>query len=325
MKINIVGCGLSGAVAAIKFKERGHKVEIFETRQHIGGNCYDSVIEGITVHKYGPHSFHTNNERVWNFLNKYTKFNDVSLRVIANTTLGQIPIPFNDTSARIVGEKTPEEIRDLIFVPYSQKQWGVPWSCLSEEIRCRVPVRRKGQDLRYHTDTYQGIPEDGYTRMFQSMLEGIKVHLKCRKDDWKRYKCNTVFYTGGIDEYYDYCFGKLGYRSLDIEYNNEPKRRIMQLNECNAKNAWTRTIDHSHWYRQDVKQTIISKEFACDYDGDNIAYYPKPFGGNVEIYRKYKNLADKEKNTIFLGRLATYRYLDMDDAIEEVLLRLENL
>ncbi len=325
MKANIIGCGLAGVTAAILLKEKGYDVEIFESRSHIGGNCYDQKIKGITVHKYGPHGFHTNSDQVWNFLNRYTKFNNVCLRVKANTKEGIIPLPFNRESEKIIGKKSPEEIIDLIFKDYSEKMWGVPWENLPKSITSRVPKLRDDNSHCFHLDKYQGIPHLGYTNMFQNMLDGIKVNLGVNKDEWRRQRCDLLIYTGKIDEYFNYCYGWLEYRSLSIQFETAPKRKdIFQLNECNKK-KFTRSIDHSHWHEQDVKDTIISKEYPQEHDESNTPFYPKPFGENTSRYKRYKDLANQQKDTIFIGRLATYKYLDMDQVIAQTLTKLKKI
>ena len=318
MKATIVGCGLSGVVSAILLKEKGYDVEIFETREHIGGNCYDELIDGVCVHKYGPHGFHTDKKYVWDFLNRYTKFNDVALRVWANTKMGRIPVPFNKASEDLIGPKTPEEIRDLVFVDYSEKMWGTNWSEIPIGITSRLPMTRDSFDDRYHLDELQGIPAQGYTKMFENMLCGIKYHLGCSNKDWRKDKCDLLVYTGKIDEYYDYAHGKLEYRSINFEFKKALRRNEMQINECNKK-KWTRTVDHSHWLKQDVKYTVISKEFPCEHeDGKNVPFYPKMFGASSDKYNIYKKMKTN-KNIALLGRLGTYRYLDMDDTIAQIM------
>ena len=179
MKAVIVGCGLSGITSAILLNEKGYDVEIFDTRHHIGGNCYDKKVEGVMVHQYGPHGFHTNNEKVWKFLNKYSKFNDVCLRVMGNTADGLIPLPYSPASEKIIGSKTPEQIKELIFKDYSEKMWGIPWDEFPKSISGRVPTKRDDPSLCFHLDKYQGIPENGYTSMFNNMTQSIKVNLGC--------------------------------------------------------------------------------------------------------------------------------------------------
>lgn len=322
MKITVVGAGLAGAVAARILHDRGHQVTVFESREHIGGNCHDSWRNGILVHDYGPHGFHTDNEEVWNFVNRFANFHPTPLRVSANTELGLIPVPFNDLSAEIVGDLSPEEIRELIFVAYSEKHWGIPWEQIPASITSRVPQRRRSRDCRYHLDKWQGTPEKGYAAMFSAMLEGIPVHLGCNEEEWRRQRCDRMVFTGSIDDYFGRKLGLLEYRSLNFEYVNAPKRDVFQLNECNRMNSWTRSVDHSHWLDQEVENTVIAYEYPVEWNGSNTRFYPKPFGANPELYRKYREAAKSETDVVFVGRLATYKYLDMDDTVAQVMLRL---
>ena len=334
MKINIVGCGISGITAAILFKAKGHSVEIFETRPHIGGNCYDSLLNGIRVHNYGAHIFHTNDDEVWEFLNRYTAFNGYRHQVKARTKYKDIiPIPFNDVSASIVGEKTEEEIVDLLFREYTEKHWGIPYDDMPKSITNRNnlrKLRRSGDDCRYFLDKYQGIPEDGYTAMFESMLDGIQVNMGVGRNEWRKYtdglfRCDMLVYTGKADEFFGCCFGELPYRSLKWRYSMENKKNITVLNECNSFNSYTRTVDHSHWHDQDLGYTVVSRETACEHNDRNIPIYPKPFGEGQEIYKKYKVAAQSHPNVLFLGRLATYKYLDMWMAVKQVMTKLRGL
>ena len=210
---------MSGVTAAILFKEQGHDVEIFEVRDHIAGNCYDvKNDDGCTVHKYGSHIFHTNNEEVWEFLNRYTKFNSYEHRVRANTKEGLLSIPFSKKTEEQLGrDLDPKEIQDLLFREYSERHWGIPWEQLPKSISGRVPNKRDDHDDRYFTDKYQGIPENGYTAMFKNMLDGIKVNLGAERGLHKRLKADLVVWTGKISEYFDLKFGHLPYRSLRFE------------------------------------------------------------------------------------------------------------
>ena len=178
MKANIIGCGLSGITSAIILKQKGYDVEIFDSRDHIGGNCYDHKINNITVHQYGPHIFHTNDDEVWSFLNQYTTFNNYVHRARANTKLGLISIPYSKlTEQQLKIKLIDSEIQDLIFKDYSERHWGIKWKDLPSSISSRVPTRRDNFDDRYFTDKYQGIPSSGYTYMITNMLDGIKVNL----------------------------------------------------------------------------------------------------------------------------------------------------
>jgi UDP-galactopyranose mutase len=318
MKIIIVGAGLSSAVASAILKQKGHEVIVFESRPHIAGNCYDSDIKGIKVHNYGPHAFHTEEKWVWDFVNKYDSFNDFKLQVKAKIQDGRvINIPYNKKTELAVGNWDSERIVREIFIPYSEKHWGSPWDQLPKSFTGRLPQKRDDDLPFYHLDQYQGIPKSGYTQWISNMFDGCRVNLGCKPSDWKREKYDLLIYTGSIDSYFDYCFGHLDYRSLKFNFFEGLKTDTHQLNECNTANKWTRTIDHSHWYDQNVEKTIFSREFSEQYSINNKEterFYPEPHKSQ-EIYNKYKNL---ETDTIFLGRLGTYKYLDMDDCIKQV-------
>ena len=329
MKINIIGCGLSGITSAILLKEQGHNVEIFETRPHIGGNCYDKKKEGITVHQYGAHIFHTSDEDVWTFLNRYSKFNDYSHKVRANTQLGMISIPYSKkTTGQIGRELSPTEIQELIFRDYSERHWGIPWEDLPKSISGRVPNKRDNYDERYFTDTYQGIPEKGYTEMFKNMLDGIKVNVGVSKDEYRKLKCDKVVYTGKPDEFFNYSYGKLPYRSLKFEHYKTDKDANFSfskgsvINECNTK-PYNRTIDNGTFLNENLPHTIMTRDHPVEHDETNDPIYPKSFGEGQEIYKKYKKAIQADPNVIFLGRLATYKYLDMWMAIKQVMVKLK--
>ena len=333
MKVNIIGCGLSGVTAAILFKEQGHDVEIFEVRDHIGGNCYDEKnADGCTVHKYGSHIFHTNNEDVWKFLNRYTKFNDYEHRVRANTREGLLSIPFSKKTEEQLGrDLSPDEIKELLFREYSERHWGIPWEELPKSISRRVPNKRDNYDDRYFTDKYQGIPVNGYTEMFKAMLDGIKVNVGVGKDEWKKLKGDKMVWTGKISDYFDESLGHLPYRSLRFEHTRVKSDSLYTwdtgavINECNDM-PFNRTMDSSVYLNEDVDYTIHTRDYPEEYEpGKNEAIYPKPFGGGTEKYQEYLKMAKKEKDTIFLGRLATYKYLDMWMAVAQVMTKLAKL
>jgi UDP-galactopyranose mutase len=323
MKAIIVGSGISGATAAFILKQRGYDVEIFETRPHIAGNCYDVKKNGITVHKYGAHGFHTNLDRIWNFINQFGPFNNWCAEVVANTKEGIIPIPFNDISQEIVGEKTKDQIIDLLFRDYSEKMWGKPWEELPSEITARIKKRRTGTSPCYHSDKYCGVPKYGYTDLFNNMLEGIKVHLNCAPHDWRKQRYDLLVYTGKIDEYFHYSYGRLGYRSLIFQWEKAKKQKVFQVNECNKDNNWMRLIDHSYYYdNSNVEDTIIHKEYSCAHTPSNEPFYPENFGENPIIYKKYNSAAKSQSNVIFTGRLATYKYIDLDTAVAQTMNKL---
>ena len=326
MKINIIGCGLSGITSAILLKEQGHDVEIFETREHIGGNCYDEKQDGITVHKYGSHIFHTPDKKVWEFVNRYSKFNDYIHKVRANTKHGLISIPYNKKTTEQIGkELSPREIQDLIFKEYSERHWGITWDKLPTSITKRVPNKRDNYDERYFSEDYQGIPLDGYTVMMNNMLNGIKVNVGVGKEEYKNLKCDKMIYTGKPDEFFDFRYGKLPYRSLRFEHYkaNRDKRFSYELgsviNECNTK-PYNRTGDNGVFLNEtNLEHTIYTRDYPEEHDETNDPIYPKNFGEGLEKYKLYKKAIDSEKNVMFLGRLASYKYLDMWMAIKQVM------
>ena len=329
MKINIIGCGLSGITSTILLKEQGHDVEIFETRYHIGGNCYDEKVEDITIHKYGSHIFHTNDEEVWNFLNRYTSFNDYSHKVRANTSLGLISIPYNNKTKEQIGrELSASEIQELIFRQYSERHWGIKWEDLPTSISERVPTKRDNWDERYFTDKYQGIPSNGYTAMFKNMLDGIKVNIGVSKEEYKKIKCDKMIYTGKPDEFYNFCFGKLPYRSLRFEHKRVNKddnfswEKGAVINECNEL-PFNRTMDNGVYLNESKNYTILTRDYPEEHNETNDPIYPKDFGEGMKIYSQYKKLIQSEKDVMFLGRLASYKYLDMWMAIKQVMVKLK--
>jgi UDP-galactopyranose mutase len=330
MKINIIGCGLSGITAAVILSERGHDVEIFETRDHIGGNCYDEKIDDITVHKYGSHIFHTNDEEVWTFLNRYTSFNNYIHKVRANTKMGLISIPYNKKTTQQLGKDLlPNDIQELIFRQYSERHWGIKWEDLPTSISSRVPTKRDNWDDRYFTDKYQGIPTNGYTEMFNNMLDGIKINVGVGKNEYKKFKCDKMIYTGKPDEFYDFCFGELPYRSLRFEHRKVKKDENFSwekgavINECNEM-LFNRTMDNGVYLNNNLSHTILTRDYPEEHNKKNDPIYPKDFGEGMIIYSKYKKIIQSEKDVLFLGRLASYKYLDMWMAIKQVMVKLEN-
>jgi UDP-galactopyranose mutase len=334
MEIVITGSGLSGTIGSCLLWAEGHAVVILEEREHVGGNCYDEKQHGVIIHTYGPHIFHTNEEVVWNFLSKFTEWTGFENRVLADTARGRISIPYNLQTQRQLGRHlTDEEIRDLIFKDYSRKQWGIPWEEMPAAITGRVPMRRENEDTRYFTDRFQGQPKHGYTAMFERMLEGIPVHLGVGKDEWRKHsaKADLVIYTGKIDEYFNYCYGRLPYRSLRFEHERSRERLpVAVINQCNTL-PYTRTYDHRYFSEDSAigaprlaegEETIITKEHPMAHDETNEPFYPMPFGEGQALYQKYKKLADAERRTIFIGRLATYSYLDMWMAVKQAMVKL---
>jgi UDP-galactopyranose mutase len=337
MNAVIIGTGMSGATAGRMLYDAGHAVQFLETRDHAGGNCHDEDQGGVRLHKYGPHLFHTNDEAVWDFLSRFTEWTDYRHRVVADTRLGRISIPYNLTTEAQLGRRlTDEEIRDLIFVEYSAKQWGVPWAEMPAAITGRVPTRRENEDDGYFTDRFQGQPKDGYAALFSKMLEGIPVRLGVEKEAWREEAAGAdlVIYTGKIDEYFSYCYGRLPYRSLRFEHTRTTERLPHAvINQCNAL-PWTRMYDH-RWFsgnggeagaldKGGMQETVLTKEYPLAHDGTNDPYYPMPFGEGMALYQRYKALAEAEPRTIFLGRLATYSYLDMWMAVAQARVKLRD-
>lgn len=323
MKVKIVGCGLTGIVCANLLKQAGHRVEIFETRNHIGGNCYDSNLNGVMVHNYGPHIFHTNDEQVWGFVNQFSDWRHFKYAPLGDTKLGLLQLPYSITTARQIGrELSSEEIIDVIYRDYSEKQWGVPFDQISKTIISRVPVMKNVESPSWYGDErYQGIPKQGYTHMMSNMMGKIKVHLGVTREEWKEVSADITIYTGKVDEYFNYCHGHLEYRSLRFEHEITSKRLSHHaINQCNRRVEYTRLYDHSYFLDQHEPLTVITSEYPIAYDGSGIPFYPIPFGNSQQIYTNhYKEMAKHERNVLFLGRLATYKYLDMWVAIKQAM------
>lgn len=330
MNIKIIGCGLSGITAARLLKDRGHNVKIFETRNHIGGNCYDSNVCGTLMHNYGPHIFHTDDDEVYEFLSKFTEWIPFELRPMGNTNLGEIPLPYHDSGCLKSINKilSQEEIIEYIFKDYSEKQWGVSFNEIPKSITNRIPKTKDSKNPTwFEGQKYQCIPKHGYTKMFEKMLEGIDIQLNC---DLKEYKnqndFDLIIYTGKIDEYYDFVFGKLPYRSLRFEHEiTSEKQDKFIYNECNSEKKYTRKYDHSYFSENHNGMSIITKEYPKKCEDGDVPFYPIPWGDGLSIYNQYKKLAENEKNVIFVGRLATYTYLDMWMAIKQTFLKLKNI
>lgn len=328
MKVKIVGCGLSGITAAVLLKERGCDVSIFETRNHIGGNCYDSNIAGTLVHNYGPHFFHTDDEEVFNFLSRYTEWVEYKYKPKGNTKLGLISLPYSKKTSEEIGwELSQEEIVDVIFKDYSEKQWGVSFDQIPKSITNRIPKTKDCEDPSwFEGQKYQCMPKFGYTKMMEKMLEEITVLTNCDKNVWKSFKTDLTIYTGKIDEYYNYCHGRLPYRSLVLEHTLTSNKLPCDVINQNKKDVpYTRMYDHSYFTENHKGTTIITKEYPIECKENDIPFYPIPFGEGMEIYNKYKELADREKNVLFLGRLATYTYLDMWMSIKQVMLKIKKI
>jgi UDP-galactopyranose mutase len=327
--VKVVGCGLSGITAAVLLKKKGYTPVIFESRNHIGGNCYDSNVCGTLVHNYGPHIFHTDDDEVYNLLSEFTEWIPFKLQPVGNTILGKIPLPYSDITCKqaINQTLTQEDIVNYIFKDYSEKQWGVDFAKIPKSITNRIPKTKDCDNPTwFEGQKYQCIPKEGYTKMFKRMLDGIEVRLNVDDNDWKGYPANLTIYTGKIDSYFDYCYGKLPYRTLEFKHTVTSKKMPYFIqNENNPYVKYTRKYDHSYLTEDHKGLTVITEEYPKICADNDIPYYPMPFGEGIQMYTKYKELANVESNVIFVGRLATYAYLDMWMAVKQVLLKLRNM
>jgi UDP-galactopyranose mutase len=327
MKVNIVGCGLAGITSAVLLEEQGHNVTIFESRSHIGGNCHDSNLAGTLVHNYGPHLFHTNDEEVFKFLSRYTEWFDYSNKPKGNTKLGLISLPYSKKTVKELGrEMTQEEIVDVIFKDYSEKQWGVLFDQIPKSITNRIPRTKDSEDPTwFEGEKYQCLPKYGYTKMMENMLTGIDVLLGCEDNEWKQRKADLVVYTGKIDQFYDYKFGRLPYRTLEFKHHyTSEKLPCAIINENTKEVGCTRRYDHSYFNLQHKGSTIVTEEYSKACTPTDVPFYPMPFGEGLQMYARYKELADSETQVIFAGRLATYTYMDMWMTVKQAMLKVKN-
>ena len=352
----IVGAGLYGSIFAYEMNKQGKKCLVIDKRNHIGGNIYTEEIEGINVHKYGAHIFHTSNKEVWEYINQFCEFNNYINSPIANYKGEIYNLPFNmNTFNKLWGVRTPKEAQEKIeeqkkeygiverknleeqaisligkdiyeklIKGYTEKQWGREAKELPSFIIKRLPVRFT-YDNNYFNDRYQGIPIGGYTKIIEKMLEGIEVRLNSnffdKREEYENIADKIVF-TGMIDEYYNYCFGKLEYRSLKFEtevLKEENYQGNAVVNYTEREIPYTRIIEHKHFEYGQQKKTIITKEYPSEWKEGDEPYYPVNNERNNELYLKYKELADKEEKVIFGGRLGEYKYYDMDKVIERIL------
>jgi len=352
----IVGAGPFGAVFAYEAKKRGKRVLVIDKRSHTGGNMYCEKVEGINVHKYGAHIFHTSNKEVWDYVNQFCTFNNYINSPIANYKGEIYNLPFNmNTFNKLWGVVTPQEAKEKIenqvkesnitepknleeqaislvgkdiyeklIKGYTEKQWGRRCTELPAFIIKRLPVRYT-YDNNYFNDKYQGIPEGGYNVIFDKLLEGIDVELNVDFFDKKGellQKVDKIVFTGMIDQYFDYQYGVLEYRSLRFEHEtldeeNHQGNAVVNYNEREV--PYTRIIEHKHFEFGKHPKTVITREYPAEWKLGDEPYYPVNNEKNAEIFKKYQELAEKEKNVIFGGRLADYRYYDMHHVFERVL------
>ena len=352
----IVGCGLYGAIIANELTKAGKKVLIIEKRNHISGNVFTEKRDNINVHMYGAHIFHTSSEEVRNYINEYAKFNDFVNSPLAYYKGEYYHMPFNmNTFHEIWGVNTPEEAKERIenekkteniititnleeqaislvgrtiyeklVKGYTEKQWGRDCKELPSFIIKRLPLRFEYNN-NYFNDKYQGIPIGGYTNLIKNILGGIEVKLNTdyleNRDYWNQ-QAKFIIYTGAIDEYFNYCFGELEYRSLRFELERVGKEFYQKncvINYTEREIPYTRIIEHKYFENDKSEVTWITKEYPCDYKKGMEKYYPINDEKNNTLYEKYANLAQKERNIFFGGRLGKYKYFDMDDVIFEAL------
>lgn len=349
----IVGAGLYGATFAYEASKWGKKCLVIDKRSHIGGNVYTEKVDGINIHKYGPHIFHTKNESIWRYINNFAAFNDFMLSPIAMYKGEWYNLPFNmNTFAKMWGVKTPEEAKEIIsnqcnkirkepknleeqaisvvgidiyeklIKGYTEKQWGKECRELPAFIINRLPVRYTYNN-NYFNDPFQGIPIGGYTKIIQKMLDKIDVQLNCNFfDQYRDYKqiADKLVYTGMIDEFYDYKFGELEYRSLIFEeekINTDDYQRVAVINYTDKETKYTRVIEHKHFEKYNLPNTVITTEYPMPWTKGDEPYYPVNDKKNEELYHKYAKLNSCE--IIFGGRLGMYKYLNMDQVIEMAL------
>ena len=352
----IVGSGLYGAILAYEATKRGKNVLVIEKRNHIGGNVYCENINGINVHKYGAHIFHTNNKNVWDYIGQFAQFNRYTNSPIANYNGEVYNLPFNmNTFHQMWGVVTPKEAMDIIekqksayktenssnleqqainlvgvdiyeklVKGYTEKQWGRKCNELPPFIIKRLPVRFT-YDNNYFNDMYQGIPIGGYTKIIEKLLEGIEVRLETDfLIDRENYEAmaEKVIYTGAIDAYYDYCYGKLEYRTVYFETQELPVENYQGnavVNYTDSETPYTRIIEHKHFEYGTEPTTVISKEYPKEWQEGDEPYYPVNNEKNQELYSKYAALAEENDKVFFGGRLGEYKYYDMDKVIESAL------
>ncbi len=364
----IVGAGLFGSIFAYEAKKAGRKCLVIDRRNHIGGNVYTEEVEGINVHRYGAHIFHTSNQEVWNYMNSFVEFNRYTNSPVARYRDELYNLPFNmNTFHALWGVKTPDEARakiqeqmqealeqamkhadadgklpepqnleeqalrligcdvyEKLVKGYTEKQWGKRATELPAFIIKRLPVRFT-YDNNYFNDKYQGIPEGGYTRIIEKMLEGIEVHLGsdffARRSEYEQ-SAEKIVFTGMLDEFYEYRFGELEYRSLrfeneTLELENYQGNAVVNYTEYEV--PYTRIIEHKHFEFGTQPKTVITKEYPATWKRGDEPYYPMNDEKNNTLFAKYRELADAEDNVIFGGRLGEFKYYDMHQVVARAL------
>lgn len=352
----IVGAGLFGAVFAREMTDAGKRCLVIDRRDHVAGNACTETVEGIAVHRYGAHIFHTNDDAVWDYVNRFARFNRFTNSPIANYKGELYNLPFNmNTFHQMWGVTTPAQARaeirrqqeasgdgepqnleeqairlvgrdiyEKLIKGYTQKQWGRPCTELPSFIIRRLPVRFT-YDNNYFNARHQGIPEDGYTALVERMLEGIPVRLHT---DFLHQRqelsalAERVLYTGPIDAYFDYRLGALEYRSLRFEtelLDTDNYQGNAVVNYTDAETPYTRIIEHKHFVYGTQPKTVITREYSAEWRPGDEPYYPVNDGKNAALYQAYRELAQREQRVIFGGRLGEYRYYDMDQVVRAAL------
>ncbi|WP_133479105.1 UDP-galactopyranose mutase [Cognatilysobacter segetis] len=345
----IVGAGFSGSVVARELAERGYRVLVIDKRDHIGGNAYDRMdAHGVLIHPYGPHIFHTNADRIAEYLTQFTEWRPYEHRVLAKVEDKLVPIPINidtvnalygmdldedtiqgfydsvreprekiRTSEDVVVNAVGQDLYEKFFRGYTRKQWGLDPSELNASVAARVPTRTNRDD-RYFTDKFQKMPAEGYTKMFERMLDHPNIAIELGADFFElrdRVQARHIVYTGPVDAFYAYCYGHLPYRSLRFEHEHLPDTEWYQsVGTVNFPNdyAYTRTTEFKHLTGQQHRGTSLVREFPTA-EGD--PYYPVPRPENELLFKKYEALAEQEQDVTFVGRLAQYRYYNMDQCV----------
>lgn len=349
----IVGAGFAGSVVAERLASQAEKkILLIDKRNHIGGNTYDHYDEhGIMIHKYGPHIFHTNAKHVFDYLSQFTKWRWYEHEVLARVDGQFVPIPINlntinkmyglnlnsdemeaflaskavkldqiKTSEDVVVSKIGRELYEKFFKGYTKKQWGLDPSELDATVTARIPTRTN-RDNRYFTDTYQAMPEGGYTKMFEQMISHPKIHLMLNadfKEVQNAISYKKLIYTGPIDSYFDYCYGKLPYRSIEFKFETLDKEYIQPTATINYPEVhpYTRSTEFKYLTGQTHHKTTVVYEYP-QAEGD--PYYPIPRRENALLYKQYENLASTIRDVYFTGRLGTYKYYNMDQVVAQSL------
>jgi UDP-galactopyranose mutase len=351
----IVGAGFAGSILAERLaSQHGARVLLIDRRPHIGGNAYDEKnADGILYHKYGPHIFHTNSDQVVEYLSQFTKWRPYEHRVLAQVRGRLVPIPINrttlnmlfdaklesdedaaaflaaraepvediQTSEDVVINAIGRELYELFFRGYTRKQWDLDPSELDKQVTSRIPTRTNTDD-RYFTDSFQAMPLDGYTAMFEKMLDHPLIEIRTGvdfRDVRDEVEAGHIVYTGPIDEYFDFCFGKLPYRSLKFDHKTIDQERYQPVGTVNYPSPdvpYTRISEYKHLTGQQAPRTTITYEYPSA-EGD--PYYPIPREENQLLFKRYEALADATEGVTFVGRLATYRYYNMDQIVGQAL------